>query len=171
MGDAKTPSEQAYKKTLLDTVTSLGLENNVTFTGWQKDPASYYALFDLYLLTSMPFEGVPGSVIEAVVAGLPVVGFDCYGLREIPGICARLAPPGCLGELIGAVRGELSHLSQRGFHRTSAAHIAQIQNRFNLSRMVQQTFELYLPLLDSNGAGSLELYGRPPQLSGKGMSL
>jgi glycosyltransferase involved in cell wall biosynthesis len=148
VGDAKTPSEHVYKRTLLQTVTSLGLEKHVAFTGWQKDPASYYSIFDLYFLTSMPFEGVPGSIIEAVVTGLPVVGFDCYGLREVPGIAAHLAPAGDLPRLIAALRAELIRLSQvRRSHRTCPEHLSQIQERFSMSRMVQQTFALYRPLL------------------------
>lgn len=151
VGDAKTPSEQDYKKTLLETVATLGLETNVIFTGWQKDPAGYYALFDLYLLTSQPFEGVPGSVIEAVVAGVPVAGFDCYGLREIPGICARLVPPGRLDELTSVVQEEVVRLSRsRCRHRLSASQLFQVQERFSMSRMVQQTFAIYQPLLKAH---------------------
>lgn len=151
VGDAKTPTEQAYKATLLKTVRSLGLENTVIFTGWQKDPAAYYAMFDLYLLTSMPFEGVPGSVIEAVVAGLPVVGFDCYGLREIPGISARLAATGDLGQLTAVLQAAVAQLSQaRQVRRTHTAHLSLMQARFSMSRMVDQTFELYQPLLEHN---------------------
>ncbi len=152
VGDAKTPSEHAYKETLQKAVSSLGLEKNLVFTGWQKDPAAYYAMFDIYLLTSMPFEGVPGSVIEAVVTGLPVVGFDCYGLREIPGISLHSVPPGDLAQLTAVLKKELTRLAQiRRLHRTSAAQISRLQERFSMSRMVQETFELYRPLLRRNG--------------------
>lgn len=153
VGDARTPSEQAYKKYLLKTVSSLGLQKNVIFTGWQSEPAAYYALFDLYLLTSMPFEGVPGSIIESVAAGVPVVGFDCYGLREIPGICARLARPNRVDELISALREELVRLGgSRERRPLSAVHHFQMENRFSLSQMVRRTVELYQPLLKSRAA-------------------
>jgi glycosyltransferase involved in cell wall biosynthesis len=153
VGDAKTPSEGAYKATLLDLVQSLGLTKKVIFTGWQPDPAPYYAIFDLYLLTSQPFEGVPGSVIEAVVAGLPLVGFDCFGLREIPGISARLARPGDLSGLIALVEEELSCLiGGRPLRPMAEADIARLKERFSLSRMVQQTFELYRTLLEGRKA-------------------
>ncbi len=148
VGDAKTPKELAYKRTLMQSVKSSRLENHVVFTGWQQDPASFYSIFDLYLLTSMPFEGVPGSVIEAVIAGLPVVGFDCYGLREIPGITAHLAPPGDLGRLVTILRTELNRLSRdRRPNPASAIHLSQMQERFSMSRMVQQTFATYRPLV------------------------
>jgi glycosyltransferase involved in cell wall biosynthesis len=162
VGDAKIPSERKYQKKLLNTVSSLGLQKNVIFTGWQREPAAYYALFDLYLLTSMPFEGVPGSIIESVAAGVPVVGFDCYGLREIPGLCARLAPPGRLDELISAVREELIRLcGSRSRRPPIASHLCQMENRFSLSRMVGRTFELYQPLLKSCAIAKPVLPGEP----------
>ncbi|MDI6853936.1 MAG: glycosyltransferase [Deltaproteobacteria bacterium] len=157
VGDARTPAEQDYKEKLLKTAFSLGLQKHVVFTGWQRETAAYYALFDLYLLTSMPFEGVPGSVIEAVAAGVPVVGFDCYGLREIPGICARLVPPGRLDELISVTRQEL--LGRRGARDRrllSALQLRQMEERFSLSRMVGRTFELYQPLLKNCASPNLK---------------
>ena len=148
VGDAKTPGEHAYKRTLLQSVKSLGLENHVVFTGWQQDPTLYYSIFDLYFLTSMPFEGVPGSIIEAVIAGLPVVGFDCYGLREIPGLFAHLAPPGNLDRLIEVLRLELNRLSQiRRRHLIGTSHLSQIREQFSMPKMIRQIFDLYRPLL------------------------
>lgn len=148
VGDAKTPEEHAYKRTLQESVQSLGIQNRVVFTGWQPDPAPFYSIFDLYFLTSMPLEGVPGSVIEAVVAGLPVVGFDCYGLREIPGLVSHLAPPGDLTRLIGVLRAELTRCSRlRPRRQTNTLDLSRLREQFSMSRMVQQTFAVYRPLL------------------------
>jgi glycosyltransferase involved in cell wall biosynthesis len=154
VGDAKTPSEHAYKKTLIKTMMELGLEENVIFTGWQKDPASFYAIFDIYLLTSMPFEGVPGSIIEAVVAGLPVVGFDCYGLREIPGIYARLVPTKDLQALSANLKDEIAHLAQiRHRYRKSPDELDPLQQQFSMASMVKETSKLCQDLLSDNGNG------------------
>jgi glycosyltransferase involved in cell wall biosynthesis len=148
VGDAKTPREQRYKQHLLAEVRRQGLEEEVIFTGWQSEPASFYPLFDFYLLTSMPFEGVPGSVIEAAVCGVPVVGYDCYGLREIPGLHFRLAPHGDTQALADLILEELPHLPGLAARcRPHPAILAQVQERFSLPGMVSATAEVYERLL------------------------
>ncbi len=148
VGDAKTPAEQGYKRRLLAAVNTRGLAQEVTFTGWQQRPADFYPLFDFYLLTSLPFEGVPGSVIEAVVCGLPVLGFDCYGLREIPGIHYRLVPQGDTAALASLIQAEMPRLPElRAACRLSPAHRERLVARFSLSRMLEETLAIYERLL------------------------
>ncbi len=148
VGDAKTPGEQRYKKRLLAEVRRRGLEGEVIFTGWVSDPASLYPLFDFYLLTSMPFEGVPGSVIEAAVCGVPVVGYDCYGLREIPGLHYRLAPHGDTRALADLILEELPRLpGLPAMCRPTPSLLSQVRERFSLPGMVAATAALYERLL------------------------
>ncbi|MGQ9688301.1 MAG: glycosyltransferase [Desulfobaccales bacterium] len=146
VGDAKTPSEQGYKRRLLKKVHRRGLAGHIIFTGWVPNPAPYFAVFDLYLLTSMPLEGVPGAVIEAAGSGVPVVGFDCFGVREIPGVEATLVPSGNVRALTEAVREKLLCLAagmsnDNGTRRTE--HWRQISLRFDLDKMVQETWKVY----------------------------
>jgi glycosyltransferase involved in cell wall biosynthesis len=146
VGDAKTRSELGFKERLLKKVQRLGLEDHIIFTGWVKDPARYFAAFDLYLLTSMPFEGVPGAVIEAVLAGVPVVGFDCFGVREIPGVQAILVPPRDFRGLIGALREKLRYL-ENGHIQNNDNHYLTVQDQmrqqFDMGRMVRETWNVY----------------------------
>lgn len=60
---------------------ALGLERVVTFAGLVKPGAEAVREFDVYLLTSIS-EGVPMSVLEAMVAGTPVVATDVGGVSE-----------------------------------------------------------------------------------------
>jgi len=148
VGDAMTASERGFKELLLRQVRRRGWQEDVIFTGWVRDPARYFAAFDLYLLTSMPFEGVPGAVIEAAVAGVPVVGFDCYGVREIPGVQATLVPPKDTQALTLAVRDQLHRLSVRENRRSgNGASVGAIQEQmrqqFDLGSMVNKTWEIY----------------------------
>lgn len=148
VGDAKTPAEQRFKRRLLAAVHSQSLTQEVVFTGWQPNPAAFYPLFDCYLLTSLPFEGVPGSVIEAVACGLPVLGFDCYGLREIPGIHCQLAPRGDAAALAALVKAEIPRLPElRVTCRLSPADRERLLARFSLGRMVADTAAIYERLL------------------------
>jgi len=145
VGDAKTPSEQGYKERLLNQVRRRGWEEDIRFTGWVRDPARYFAAFDLYLLTSMPFEGVPGAVIEATMAGVPVVGFDCYGVREIPGVRATLVPPKDTHALTLVLRDQLHRLAavESGGYGSSRAVQEQMRQQFDLDSMVRKTWDIY----------------------------
>jgi len=146
VGDAKTPSEIGFKERLMKKVRRLGLEEDIIFTGWVKDPARYFAAFDFYLLTSMPLEGVPGAVIEAALAGVPVVGFDCFGVREIPGVQATLVPPKDIRGLIAALREKLRYLANGQIH-SSDNHQSTVQDQmrqqFDMGRMVRETWNVY----------------------------
>jgi glycosyltransferase involved in cell wall biosynthesis len=53
----------------------LGLSEHVIFTGMQKDTAGYYRAMDLVVFPSH-YEGLPGTVVEAQAAGLPVLMSD-----------------------------------------------------------------------------------------------
>jgi glycosyltransferase involved in cell wall biosynthesis len=146
VGDAKTHSEKGYKERLMKKVRRRGLEGDIIFTGWVKDPARYFAAFDLYVLTSMPFEGVPGAVIEAAVTGVPVVGFEVYGVREIPGVQATLVPPKDVQALTSALRAKLLRLAtgtRNANGNQSAAVQNQMRQQFDLGRMVRETWDVY----------------------------
>lgn len=51
---------------------SLGLENAISFEGWQEGLASYYKTANVFIQTSL-FEGYGLSLVEAGLSGLPVV--------------------------------------------------------------------------------------------------
>ncbi len=143
VGDARTPREQNFKRDLVARVRQQGLEEMVIFTGWQSRPAPFYALFDFYLLTSLA-EGVPGAVIEATIMGVPVVGFDCGGLQEIPGVECRLVPPGEVGALTPAVQEEIQRLpAVRHMWGKERPAWPQIKERFSLEGMVAKTNATY----------------------------
>jgi glycosyltransferase involved in cell wall biosynthesis len=148
VGDAKTPSERGYKQRLLKQVRRQGLEGDIRFTGWVQEPARYFAAFDLYLLTSMPFEGVPGAVIEAALAGIPVVGFECFGVREIPGVQATLVPPKDTAALTAVLREKLNWITTQengggGEAPSSLAIQEQMRQQFDLTGMVRKTWDVY----------------------------
>jgi glycosyltransferase involved in cell wall biosynthesis len=122
----------------------LGIENEVIFTGWQQNPSYYYSIFDIYLLTSMPMEGLPGSLLEATAAGVPVAGFECYGVREILGNDARLVPSKDLSALSREVRREIARLPEnRCPPKKNPDLIRRLQERHSVERMVREYRDLY----------------------------
>jgi glycosyltransferase involved in cell wall biosynthesis len=132
-------------KRLMRKVRRLGLAEDIVFTGWVNNPARYFAAFDFYLLTSMPLEGVPGAVIEAALAGVPVVGFDCFGVREIPGVRATLVPPRDIQALTAALEQQLQGLAA-GYRQDGASlppFQEEMRRQFDMGRMVVETWDVY----------------------------
>ena len=55
--------------------SQLGISDQVVFAGMQKDTAAYYHAMDLMVFPSH-YEGLPGTVVEAQAAGVPVLMSD-----------------------------------------------------------------------------------------------
>lgn len=72
----------------------LGLGNRVTWLGWveHRELAVLYAMADALLMPSL-FEACPLPLIEAMVAGCPIVTAERYGTKEIAGQAAILVDP------------------------------------------------------------------------------
>ena len=123
--------EGELRPQLTDLINELGLEGRVFLPGFICDPWPYYVSADLFVLSSVR-EGFGNALVEAMLAGLPVVSTDCDGPREIldDGRFGRLAPLGSAGELAksiaealderhnpSAVRDRAIHLSANSTHR------------------------------------------------------
>lgn len=72
------PSREALEQR----VQSKGLASDVTFHGFQKNPYPYIAMADAMILPSVS-EAMPTVICEAFVLGVPVLGSDCQGCRDI----------------------------------------------------------------------------------------
>jgi glycosyltransferase involved in cell wall biosynthesis len=59
-----------------------GLEDRVTLTGLQRDVGPYYAIADMVVMPSHS-EGSPNALLEAMIAGAPVVATRAGGIPEI----------------------------------------------------------------------------------------
>lgn len=76
-------------------VRTLDLEDRVRFAGYRNDVPALLALADVFAFPSR-YEGLPGAVVEALFAGLPVVLSDIPVHREMveDGVSGVLVPPG-----------------------------------------------------------------------------
>ena len=76
----------------------------VRLLGYRTDIASILAAADIFALPSH-FEGLPMSVIEAMLVGLPVVATDIRGPREqvVDGLTGLLVPPATVEPLAAAL--------------------------------------------------------------------
>ncbi len=90
-------------------IKELGLERDVRLPGWVDNPYPFMVRAGLFVLSSK-WEGLPGVLIEALFAGVPVISTDCpCGPREIlaDGKYGRLVPIGNVMALATAMKEAL----------------------------------------------------------------
>jgi glycosyltransferase involved in cell wall biosynthesis len=61
---------------------NLKLDDNITFYGWVANPMDYIVKADVLVLPSI-IEGLPGVILEAMIAKVPVVAYNVGGIPEI----------------------------------------------------------------------------------------
>ena len=110
------------------------------------------AAADLFALPSL-VEGLPLVVLEAMAAGLPVVGTRVPGTSEvvIDGVTGRLVPPGRLagcGEVAALAAAILETLQDPDLAaRWGAAGQDLVEREFSAKRMARETADVYEELL------------------------
>ena len=60
----------------------LGLDDNVSFFPFTRDPAQIYPVLDLLVLPSLYKEGLPNVLLESLAMGVPVVASNIAGVPE-----------------------------------------------------------------------------------------
>lgn len=95
------------EQTLKDQARLLGIEQSVRFLGKVTEARRYFKAFDVFALTSdhEPFGMV---LLEAMVAGVPLICSDCGGGREVAQDVGRLFPFGD-ADALAKVLTEVSH--------------------------------------------------------------
>lgn len=88
--------EGAKRPELVARVAALGLADHVQFLGFDPNPLKYMARA-YALIQSSSAEGLPGTLIQSLAVGTPVIATDCdHGPREVirPGVDGWLVPVG-----------------------------------------------------------------------------
>jgi glycosyltransferase involved in cell wall biosynthesis len=60
----------------------LAIADKVIFAGWQSDTYRYLKAMDIYVLPSL-YEGHSGSILQAWICRLPVIGANTTGIRDL----------------------------------------------------------------------------------------
>jgi glycosyltransferase involved in cell wall biosynthesis len=124
-----------------------GLTRSVLLLGERKDAARILSSFDIFVLPSL-WEGLPYALIEAGACGKAVVASDIEGIKEIikdgeTGVLFDPKDSAALAESIIRLQEDERFRDRIGGNLRRA-----VRSRFALSRMVRQTQDLYLRLLE-----------------------
>jgi glycosyltransferase involved in cell wall biosynthesis len=129
-------------------VRSLGIADSVVFLGWQADLAPLFALWDVFVQSSLE-EGLPMALLEAMAAGLPAVATAVGGTPEIidDGVNGWLVPAQDPAALAARVQELLQNREQQS--AMGAAGCARVEAKFSAGRMVKELASIYDELLAS----------------------
>ncbi|MDX6691660.1 MAG: hypothetical protein QOG15_3117 [Solirubrobacteraceae bacterium] len=126
---------------------TLADRHDVRLLGARANAASLLHAFDVLAMPSR-FEGLPLVAMEALHAGVPIVGSDIAGVRDVVGDAGVLVSPedpAALGAALAGLaadRAARADLGARGRARGAA--------RFTVQRMAQETAAVYDRLADVN---------------------
>jgi len=128
-------------QSLKQLVTQLGVRDRVHFTGYIKDAQEHLGIFDVFILPSAK-EGLPFVLLEAGLAGVPIIASDLPGNRDIitSGQDGILVDPNSTSFAVAitmvlrdkSLRTQFTDLLRQKIHTT-----------FSTKKMLRETFSLY----------------------------
>ncbi|MEO6053819.1 MAG: glycosyltransferase [Chthoniobacterales bacterium] len=132
------PEEEALRQKAAD----LGLGERLVFTGLISDMPALYSALDVLLLTSR-YEGMPMTILEAMASGIPAVGSNLDGVKEIitDGRNGFLAESGNTTEFAEKLTVLTANPDIR--RAMGAAARSHILSHYNISGMVSSLETLY----------------------------
>jgi glycosyltransferase involved in cell wall biosynthesis len=130
----------------------VGAEDSVHITGWLSDPSSWWALVDVFAMTSV-FEGMSLALLEAIHHGKRIVVTECGGVKQV----AAKAPwmrvvadrrPSVVASSLEAViaEGPPDEADTRG-----------AREYFSTSRMAEETLDVYVKAREDGRSGRRNL--------------
>jgi glycosyltransferase involved in cell wall biosynthesis len=142
--------EGSLREQLAAYIRERGLERRVHLLGKRNEVPEWLAASDVFVLSSN-WEGNPLAVMEAMAAGLPVIGTAVGGVPELveSGQQGILVPPGDCAAFTDAMRTLLNDPEKR----TTMANAAQARATaaFNVERMAQGYESIYRAALAASG--------------------
>lgn len=137
--------EGELRESLQDGAEKLGIEDYVTFTGKVSNVKDYLKQFDLFISSSL-WEGLPTVIMEAMLAGVPVVATSIPGSIDLvtPGVNGWLASPNKPDHLAEVIVDALLDSEHRESYRRAAAVSVK---EFSLERIAEKYQALYIEIM------------------------
>jgi glycosyltransferase involved in cell wall biosynthesis len=138
--------EGALRTELLDQARRLGIQDRVELRPWDDEARRCLAELDVFVLPSRN-EGFPLSIIEGMLAGLPVVATDVGSVAEavVDGATGYVVAPDDIDALTAALEQLCADPELRG--RFGAAGRARALERFTAQAMADAFAGLYREVL------------------------
>jgi glycosyltransferase involved in cell wall biosynthesis len=127
-------------------VCDLGLDKQVTFTGFQKDPSSFYSIIDVFLLSSFS-EGTSMTLLEAMSFSKPCVATEVGGNPELikDQINGLIAPSDDTDKFFKACNQLICDISLCNKYGGKARE--KYLELFSVNKMIMQYAEIYKNIL------------------------
>lgn len=134
--------EGEERSTLEELIKKRGLENTVFLAGYKDSAASLISAFDLFLLPSEK-EGLPYVLLEAGLAGIPVISTNVGGIPEIvedmkTGIVVHPRNPDEIKTAITYLMTQKEKMEQFGQSLRE-----KVQKEFSTKKMLEKTRKIY----------------------------
>jgi len=144
--------EGGERPRLEEQVFRAGLSDRIAFLGARSDVPDLLHAADAFVLASRN-EGMGRVYVEAMAAGLPVVGTDVGGVRCVvqDGVSGILTPPEAPAAIAGAVARLVADPAERA--RMGAAGRRAVYPEFDEAYMVERIARLYTRALEAKTGG------------------
>ena len=140
------PDDECYLASLRRLAARLGVDDRVVFAGLRHDVPALLGASTIAVMPSLN-EALPNALLEAMAAGAPTVATRVGGTPEAMtnGETGLLVPPGDATALSAAMSRMLDEPVMAAAFGCAARR--RIEERFSLERMVSDTEQLYVELL------------------------
>jgi len=128
-------------------IQRLGLQDSVSLLGYRDDVPELLSTADAFVMASR-YEGMPNAMMQAMAAGLPVVGTNVGGMPELvrDGVDGYIVPAGDPNTLAKEmVRLSTATSDERGTMGSNGRTL--IKERFTVDRVM----DMWLDLIDDAG--------------------
>ena len=141
--------DPAYAAELRALAGSLGLHEQIIFTGFQDSVYPYLESMDVFVLPSV-MEGFGIVLLEAMAMGKPIVASCVGGIPEVvdDGVTGLLVPPRDSSAMADAVIRLLRNRQMR--QEMGDAGIRRVRSQFSVEQMSRTLQELYRSLLSGS---------------------
>lgn len=123
------------------------LTDSIIFTGYQREEALYYSLFDIFVLATLDREPFATSVVQAMMAGNAVIGTNAGGTPEIiqDEVNGLLVKPGDVEDMAGRIQQLIEDPKLRQtLAKNGQTHVLQYHREEVITDQVES---IYLQLL------------------------